>query len=143
MGNDEWLEAVDENDNVVGRVLRSQAHRSKILHRAVHVLLFEQGGRVILQQRDNLKSINPARWTSTISGHVASDQGYDSTADQEMRAVLVYEFYLPIWVHHLPLFRLGSPLIAAATVRVPEPSTMLVLISGLVGLIGFRRRFRK
>ncbi|MBW2011562.1 MAG: PEP-CTERM sorting domain-containing protein [Deltaproteobacteria bacterium] len=31
----------------------------------------------------------------------------------------------------------------ADTVPVPEPSTMLLVATGLIGLVGFRKKFKK
>jgi hypothetical protein len=44
-----------------------------------------------------------------------------------------------------PLITVGADIdaVGASTSVVPEPTTMLLLGSGLVGLIGFRRKFRK
>ena len=51
----EWLqevfEVVDEANNTIGRALRSEVHRLGLLHRAVHVLVFNSKSQLLLQQR--------------------------------------------------------------------------------------------
>jgi isopentenyl-diphosphate delta-isomerase len=66
MGSDELVWAVDENDRPVGEVWRSEAHATVAYHCAVHVLLFDGDGRLMLQKRSRTKTrISPilrSRW---------------------------------------------------------------------------------
>jgi isopentenyl-diphosphate delta-isomerase len=71
MNKDELLVQVDENDNVIGSVLRSEAHRTNmIIHREIVVGLFNNDKRVLIQQRSLNKEKNPGMWTITVAGHV-------------------------------------------------------------------------
>ncbi len=48
---EEWFDVVNERDEPVARALRREVHARNLLHRAVHVLVFDQHGRVFLQKR--------------------------------------------------------------------------------------------
>ena len=84
MGHDEAVYHVDAQDREIGRVLRSEAHRDALFHRAAHVWLLTDDGRLVLQQRSRDKAIAPGRWTSTASGHVKYGSTYDETAAEEL-----------------------------------------------------------
>ena len=47
----EWLYHVDEQDNVLGRVSREQAHAAGILHRTLHVCVFNREGELYISRR--------------------------------------------------------------------------------------------
>src|SRR3989338_8063369 len=47
----EWLYHVDEQDNVLGRVSREEAHAKNLLHRTVHACVFNGRGRLYISQR--------------------------------------------------------------------------------------------
>lgn len=85
MGNDELVYHVTQDDDEIGPILRSAAHRDALYHRAAHVLLLTRDNRVILQQRSNDKAIAPGRWTSTASGHVKYGSTYNETAVEELK----------------------------------------------------------
>lgn len=63
---------------------RSEAHALGALHRAVHILLLDLSGRLILSKRAEGREFNPGRWTSTASGHVTYP---DSSRDAASREV--------------------------------------------------------
>ncbi|GAA5059799.1 isopentenyl-diphosphate Delta-isomerase [Nocardia callitridis] len=66
------VELVDEAGHAVGTCPVSQAHQSPgMLHRAFSVLLFDESGRVLLQQRAAAKTRFPALWANTCCGHPA------------------------------------------------------------------------
>ena len=48
---EEIFDVVNERDEVVGQAARSEVHRRKLKHRAVHVLVFNSRGEVFLQKR--------------------------------------------------------------------------------------------
>jgi len=81
---DEFFDVVDGNDAVVGRVARREVHARGLLHRAVHVLVFDGAGRVFLQRRSMKKDIAPGMWDSSCSGHVDSGESYDAAAVREL-----------------------------------------------------------
>ncbi|BET67097.1 NUDIX domain-containing protein [Opitutales bacterium ASA1] len=86
--NEEWFDVVDDQDRVIGRELRAEVHRRGLLHRAVHVLVFDRKGRVFLQKRSMRKDTWPGAWDSSASGHVDSGEAYDACAVRELREEL-------------------------------------------------------
>ncbi len=81
---DEWFDVVDMMDTVIGRATRGEVHARKLLHRAVHVLVFDRGGRVFLQKRSAAKDLSPGCWDSSCSGHLDAGEDYDTAAVREL-----------------------------------------------------------
>ncbi|WP_223885839.1 isopentenyl-diphosphate Delta-isomerase [Nocardia colli] len=66
------VELVDDAGHAIGTCPVSQAHQAPgQLHRAFSVLLFDDAGRVLLQQRAAVKTRFPSRWANTCCGHPA------------------------------------------------------------------------
>jgi len=83
--NQEIFDVVNDRDEVIGCRPRSEVHRLGLLHRAVHVLIFNPRGQVFLQKRSMKKDRQPGVWDSSASGHVDSGEEYDATAVRELR----------------------------------------------------------
>jgi isopentenyldiphosphate isomerase len=83
--NEEVFDVVNEADEVIGRQSRSEVHRLGLLHRAVHVLVFNSRGQVFLQKRSMTKDRQPGLWDSSASGHLDSGEDYDACAVREVR----------------------------------------------------------
>lgn len=81
---EEQFDVVDENDCVLGQLPRSEVHRRKLRHRAVHVFLFRSDGRMLIHLRSGSKVEFPSVWTSSASGHVSAGESYDETAPREL-----------------------------------------------------------
>jgi len=79
------FDVVDELDRPVGRAPRSQVHARKLLHRAVHILVFNKSGDLFLQKRSMAKDSHPGRWDSSASGHVDAGEDYMEAAVREVR----------------------------------------------------------
>lgn len=84
----ELLSIVDENDRVIGSALRSIIHRDRLLHRAVHILVFNDSNLLFLQKRSLTKDINPGLWDSSAAGHVDVGEDYDACALRELNEEL-------------------------------------------------------
>lgn len=78
------FDVVNERDEVIDRKPRSEVHRRGLLHRAVHVLVFNSRGQIFLQKRSMMKDRQPGLWDSSTSGHVDSGENYDATAVREV-----------------------------------------------------------
>ena len=82
--SEEFFDVVDEDDQVIDEVARSEVHRRKLRHRAVHVFLFRQDGCLLIHKRADSKEEFPSVWTSSCSGHVSAGEDYDATAVREL-----------------------------------------------------------
>jgi isopentenyl-diphosphate delta-isomerase type 1 len=78
------FDIVNERDEVIGRERRSVVHARGLLHRAVHVLVFNSRGEIFLQKRSMKKDRQPGVWDSSCSGHVDSGEDYNQTALREL-----------------------------------------------------------
>jgi isopentenyldiphosphate isomerase len=81
---EEIFDVVNERDEVIDRKPRSEVHRLGLLHRAVHVLVYNSRGQIFLQKRSMKKDRQPGVWDSSSSGHVDSGEDYDATAVREV-----------------------------------------------------------
>lgn len=102
----ELLAVVDENDNVIGTCARHIVHASGMRHRAVHILVFDDSGRLFLQKRSMRKDLNPGLWDTSAAGHVDADEEYDFSAVRELREELGVEHDAPM----APLFKIPPTL---------------------------------
>jgi isopentenyldiphosphate isomerase len=82
---DEIFDVCNERDEVIGRNTRAEVHRLGLLHRAVHVLVFNARGEVFLQKRSMSKDTFPGAWDSSASGHLECGEDYDACALREVR----------------------------------------------------------
>ena len=80
----EIFDVVDENDNVICQKTRGEVHANKLLHRAVHVFVFNKRGDLLLQQRSMFKDAHPGVWDSSVSGHLDSGEDYAAAAVREL-----------------------------------------------------------
>jgi isopentenyl-diphosphate delta-isomerase type 1 len=83
--SEDIFDIVNERDEVIGRKPRSEVHARGLLHRAIHVLVFNARGEIFLQKRSMKKDRQPGVWDSSCSGHVDSGEDYDQTAVRELR----------------------------------------------------------
>lgn len=81
----EIFDVVNERDEVIGRAPRPEVHRLGLRHRAVHVLVFNRRGEVLLQRRSMKKDTSPGLWDSSASGHLDAGEDYDACAVRELR----------------------------------------------------------
>jgi isopentenyldiphosphate isomerase len=79
------FDVVNERDEVIDRKPRSEVHRLGLLHRAVHVLVFNSRGQVFLQKRSMKKDRQPGLWDSSASGHLDCGEDYDRCAVRELQ----------------------------------------------------------
>ena len=102
--SEEIFDVVNELDEVVGKRPRSEVHRLGLMHRAVHVLVFNNRGEVFLQKRSMSKDRQPGLWDSSASGHLDSGEAYDACAIRELRE----EIGLRLDAPPLRLFKLSA-----------------------------------
>jgi isopentenyl-diphosphate delta-isomerase type 1 len=82
--SEEIFDVVNDQDEVVGQAPRSEVHRRKLNHRAVHVLVFNERGQLFLQKRSMTKDCFPGTWDSSASGHLDRGESYDACAIREV-----------------------------------------------------------
>jgi 16S rRNA (adenine1518-N6/adenine1519-N6)-dimethyltransferase len=81
---DEIFDVVDENDQGIGQATRTEVHAGKLLHRAVHIFIYNKRGDLLLQKRSVLKDRCPGVWDSSVSGHLDAGENYLSAAVREL-----------------------------------------------------------
>lgn len=80
------IAVVDSRDRFLRWADRSEVHHAQLLHRSVHVLLFDRSGRLWLQRRHPAKRTYPGAWDLSASGHV-EELDYPAGPDDELDAV--------------------------------------------------------
>ena len=85
----EILEIVDKNGNVLKLAKRSEIHSDpSLIHRVVHVLVFDKKGSLLLQKRSLNKDVAPDKWDTSVGGHVSPGEDILEAAKREMKEEL-------------------------------------------------------
>jgi isopentenyl-diphosphate delta-isomerase type 1 len=81
----EYFNIVDKYGNIIGIAARSECHTNpELIHRAVHVLVFNSNHQLYLQKRAINKDIQPGKWDTSVGGHVGLNEDYEEAAYREM-----------------------------------------------------------
>ena len=78
----ELLTVVDHEDNPIGAETKDVIWREGLWHRVARVLVFNELGELLVQQRGN-KPLFPYRWAESVGGHVGAGDSYEETALRE------------------------------------------------------------
>ena len=69
----------------IGCVERSRAHGDNtLLHRAAHIFVFSEDGRLLLQKRSMTKRIQPGKWDASVGGHLGAGEDFLTGARREL-----------------------------------------------------------
>lgn len=90
---------VDDQDNVLGYGDKLDVHRKGLLHRAFSVLLFNDTGELLLQQRAATKYHAPLKWANTCCGHPFPGEGSQEAATRRTREELGIDLDLEPLTH--------------------------------------------
>jgi isopentenyl-diphosphate delta-isomerase len=86
------LVLVNDRDEQTGLVGKAAAHRGEgQLHRAFSLLVFDQRGRLLLQQRASAKPLWPGYWSNSCCSHPGPDETPEAAARRRARQELGIE----------------------------------------------------
>lgn len=85
------LIAVDTRDRATGRVEKMSAHRNGILHRAFSIFVFDDAGRLLLQQRARGKYHSGGLWSNTCCSHPRAGEPLLAAAHRRLREEMGFD----------------------------------------------------
>jgi isopentenyldiphosphate isomerase len=79
------LYLVDEDDNVIGKVSRKEAHSDPTkIHRVVHVIVLNSRNELVLEKRSQNVDMYKGCWID-VAGHVQYGESYEEAAKREIK----------------------------------------------------------
>jgi len=87
----ELFDVIDEKDIVIGQEMRSIVHQRGLWHRGVHVLLFTQKGKLLVQQRSKDRVHAPLALDCSVSEHVKAGENYFTAAMRGLKEEMCVE----------------------------------------------------
>lgn len=87
----EYLDIVDENNNVIGKDTRENVHANHCIHRGIHVFVVNDKGEILVQQRSMKKDDRPGVYDSSVGAQVLSGETYEQAAIRETKEELGFK----------------------------------------------------
>ena len=87
--DEELIEIVTEKGEVIKIMPRSEIHGDpSLLHKVVHVLVFNSKDELLLQKRSMSKDVAPGKWDTSVGGHVNAGETLEEAVMREMEEEL-------------------------------------------------------
>ncbi len=84
--NEEFMDIVNDYDEVTGKATQKEVYDKKLNHRIVHVLVLNPKTKEIyFQKRSEKKNYLPGYYCTSAGGHVQSGESYEDAAKRELR----------------------------------------------------------
>lgn len=83
--NQEYVVLVDENDVQQGLMEKMEAHEKALLHRAFSVFVFNDEGKMLLQQRALSKYHSGGLWTNTCCSHPRDGETPEQAGERRLQ----------------------------------------------------------
>lgn len=81
----EYMDIVNEKNEIVGSTTKDEIYEKKIPHRIVHILVINpKTNQVYFQKRSETKSFLPGYYCTSAGGHVQSGESYQNAAKREL-----------------------------------------------------------
>jgi isopentenyl-diphosphate delta-isomerase len=81
----EPLILVDETDRSLGFLSKALCHEGRgVLHRAFSLLIFNEAGELLIQQRAATKRLWPLYWSNSCCSHPRGDESMDSATERRL-----------------------------------------------------------
>jgi isopentenyl-diphosphate Delta-isomerase len=87
----EFVDIVDEDDNVIGKTTWDEAFEKNLLRRNVRVFIINSKGELLLHKRSANLKIHPGQWSCGAGGSVSSGESYEESAKRELKEELGIE----------------------------------------------------
>ncbi len=82
--NEELLEVVNEKGETIDTLPRTEIHGNpSLMHKVIHVLVFNSNGELLLQKRSMDKDVAPGKWDTSVGGHVSAGESLDEAVRRE------------------------------------------------------------
>jgi isopentenyl-diphosphate Delta-isomerase len=76
---------VDETDRSLGFLSKSLCHEGRgVLHRAFSLLIFNEGGELLIQQRAGCKRLWPLYWSNSCCSHPRGDETLEAATRRRL-----------------------------------------------------------
>jgi isopentenyl-diphosphate delta-isomerase type 1 len=122
---DELFDIVTEDDIVTHQAPRTEAHARGLWHRGVHVFLFDNGGRLLVQKRSADRKQYPSLLDCSVSEHVKSGESYPDAARRGLMEELgVAEIGLQFLVKFKMVYGLNDNEISMVYQGVIDPAAV-------------------
>ncbi len=108
--DDEWLDLVDDEDRVVGRISRRDSAARGVTHvRVINAFLRNSQGAIWIPTRTLHKKMFPGCFDFSVGGYVSAGEDYDTAFRRELREELNIEASACVWRRLATLSPLQHP----------------------------------
>jgi len=81
----EIFDIVDDNDHIIDKATRKEAHDKGLTHRSVFFFIINKEGKIFVNQRSKNKRFYPGYWSVLFGGHVSKGDSYEETVKREVK----------------------------------------------------------
>ncbi|EKT63856.1 NUDIX hydrolase YfcD [Providencia burhodogranariea] len=84
----EWVDIVDDNNEVIAQATRKQMRAENLRHRATYIVVHDGMGKILVQRRTNIKDFYPGFLDATAGGVVTQGENVLDSAKREAQEEL-------------------------------------------------------